>query len=140
MIALSIFLSVIFFTLGLLHLYWATGGQWGFASTLPTNASGDRILNPRKSDSAVVGLGLLAFGVFYLMSTGLIVNPLPDWVFNIGGWLIPAIFLLRAIGDFKYVGFFKKVKGTSFGKIDTRFYSPLCLGISLLGLILQLMR
>ncbi|WP_373512520.1 DUF3995 domain-containing protein [Persicitalea sp.] len=137
MIALSIFLSVIFFTLGLLHLYWATGGQWGIASTLPTNASGYRILNPRKADSAVVGLGLISFGLFYLFKMGLIPNPLPDWLFRYGGWLIPAIFILRAVGDFKYVGFFKKIKQTSFGKIDTQFYSPLCLGVGFIALLLQ---
>ena len=135
---LSIFLSCIFFTLGLLHLYWAAGGQWGFAGTLPTNAKGERILNPRKVDSATVGLGLISFGLFYLFKIDLIPNPLPDWVFKYGGWLIPAIFILRAIGDFRYVGFFKKVKETEFGKMDSKFYSPLCLGIGLAALILQI--
>ena len=124
MIALSLFLSVIFFTLGLLHFSWAMGGQWGIASTLPTNASGERVLNPRKADSAIVGLGLVSFGLFYLFKTDWIPNPFPDWIFEYGGWLIPAIFILRAVGDFKYVGFFKKIGQTPFGKSDTRYFSP----------------
>ncbi|KRE83053.1 hypothetical protein ASG89_13045 [Paenibacillus sp. Soil766] len=45
---------------------------------------------------------------------------------------VSATFLvLRAIGDFKYLGFFKKVKHTSFSYYDTRFYSPLCLFLAI---------
>ena len=55
-----------------------------------------------------------------------------------GGWVIPIIFLLRAIGEFKYVGIFKRVKKTKFGRFDTKLFSPLCLIISILGIINQL--
>jgi len=44
-----------------------------------------------------------------------------------------SIFLLRAIGDFNYVGFFKKIKDTNFGKMDSKYYSPLCLVIAIMG-------
>lgn len=41
-------------------------------------------------------------------------------------------FIVRAIGDFKYVGFFKKIYNSSFASLDTRYFSPLILvlGIS----------
>jgi hypothetical protein len=42
-----------------------------------------------------------------------------------------AVFFARTVGDFKYVGLFKKIKGTHFSKYDTWFYSPLCLFLSL---------
>jgi hypothetical protein len=45
---------------------------------------------------------------------------------------------LRAIGDFNYVGFFKKIKHTKFGKNDTKYFSPLCLTIGVLTIILEL--
>ena len=35
--------------------------------------------------------------------------------------------LVRAIGDFGYVGFFKRKGGNPFARLDTRVYSPLCL-------------
>jgi len=35
------------------------------------------------------------------------------------------VFAARAVGDFKYVGFFKSIKGTTFALWDTRVYSPL---------------
>jgi hypothetical protein len=38
-------------------------------------------------------------------------------------------FALRAVGEFRLVGFFKSVKGTEFAAMDTWFYSPLCLAI-----------
>ena len=37
--------------------------------------------------------------------------------------------IVRAIGDFKYVGFFKQRRGTRFALLDTRFYSPLALAL-----------
>jgi hypothetical protein len=33
----------------------------------------------------------------------------------------------RAIGEFKYLGFFKRVTGSKFARLDTLLYSPLCL-------------
>jgi hypothetical protein len=63
---------------------------------------------------------------------------LPQWFVANGLWLIAGVFMLRAIGEFKYVGFFKKVRKTAFGLNDTKFYSPLCLLIGLLMMIIQL--
>ncbi|MHA7965352.1 DUF3995 domain-containing protein [Paenibacillus sp. CAU 1782] len=51
----------------------------------------------------------------------------PDWLFSFGGWLLGSLFRIRAIGDLKWVGFFKKRKGTLFAKWDTALFSPLCL-------------
>ncbi|WP_281635816.1 DUF3995 domain-containing protein [Flavobacterium marginilacus] len=47
---------------------------------------------------------------------------------------------MRAIGDFNYVGFFKKIKLAKFGKNDTKYFSPLCLIIGILTLILELIK
>ena len=130
----SIILFSIFSILAVIHFNWAIGGQWGFDKTLPTNEKGERILNPRKIDCAIVGFGLLGFGLFYLWKAGLIQLGLPIWVAYVG-WIIPAIFILRSIGEFRYVGFFKKIKTTDFGKMDTQLYSPLCLLIGVMGLL-----
>ncbi|PTT14637.1 DUF3995 domain-containing protein, partial [Flavobacterium sp. HMWF030] len=50
-------------------------------------------------------------------------------------WIIIFIFILRAIGDFNYVGFFKKHRNSEFALKDTKYYSPLCLLIGVLTLL-----
>lgn len=39
--------------------------------------------------------------------------------------------LARAIGEFKYLGFFKRVHGSRFARLDSLVYSPLCLLLAL---------
>lgn len=116
------------------------GGKFGFEESLPTKENGERVLNPKKIDSAVVGVGLSVFGIFYLVDSGLISSPLPQWIKNFGGWLIPILFILRAVGEFKYVGFFKSLRNTEFATRDTKLFSPLCLIIGISGIIVQLLK
>jgi hypothetical protein len=54
--------------------------------------------------------------------------------------LVPAIlvFAVRAVGDFRYCGFFKRVKGTAFARKDTLIFSPLCTLLAALALWLSL--
>lgn len=135
---LSVILSLIFFILGGIHFNWVLGGQFGFAEALPTKENGERILNPRKIDSAIVGICLSAFAIFYFLRSGIIDFNMPEWLLKYAGWVIAVIFISRAIGDFKYVGFFKKIKTTDFGKKDTKLFSPLCLIIAILAIIIQI--
>ncbi|WP_437396567.1 DUF3995 domain-containing protein [Flagellimonas lutimaris] len=137
---LSILLSLILIGLGMIHFNWVIGGKFGFVESLPTKENGERVLNPKKIDSAIVGIGLIAFGFFYVLKSGLIEYNLPEWILKYGSWVIPIIFLLRAVGEFKYVGFFKSVRKTDFGKLDTKLFSPLCLIIGILGIIIQLIK
>ncbi len=137
---LSILLSLILVGLGIIHFNWVIGGKYGFTESLPTKENGERVLNPKKNDSAIVGIGLTAFGLFYLLQSDLINYNLPEWILKYGGWIIPAIFILRSIGEFKYVGLFKRIKQTDFGKLDTKFFSPLCLVIGVIGIIIELIK
>ena len=137
---LAIILSIIFFILGILHLNWAFGGKFGFDKALPRKENGERVFTPKKYHSGLVGLGLIAFGLFYLSDSGLVYSDLPSWILKSGRWIIPIIFILRATGDFNSIGFFKKIKNTEFANWDTKLYSPLCLVIGLLGLIIELVK
>jgi hypothetical protein len=116
------------------------GGEFGFTESLPTKETGERVLNPKKVDSAIVGIALTAFGIFYILKSELIETNLPDWFMKYGSWIIPILFILRAVGEFKYVGFFKSIKKTDFGRLDTRLFSPLCLIIGLLGIVIALLK
>ncbi|WP_323758458.1 DUF3995 domain-containing protein [Roseivirga sp.] len=135
---LSLLLSIILIVLGLIHFNWVLGGKWGFEVALPTNEAGKRVLNPKKLDSLIVGLGLSAFGAFYLFQAIYTAIEMPSWLTTYVGWIIPSIFLLRAIGDFKFVGFFKTIKSTPFAKMDTKLFSPLCLFMALAGFAIQI--
>jgi hypothetical protein len=61
----------------------------------------------------------------------------PGWIFYWGTWAIALLFLLRAIGDFRYVGFFKSVSGTAFARWDTILFSPLCLFIAVAAFLIS---
>ena len=136
--SLAFILITVFMGLSGIHWYWAFGGRWGFNYALPTNKNGERVLNPRRIDSAIVGLGLLLFAFFYSIKSALFLFNIPNWLLEYGGWLISLIFLLRAIGDFNYLGFFKKVRTTEFAIRDTRYFSPLCLFIVTIAVLLEL--
>jgi Protein of unknown function (DUF3995) len=136
----SILLVLIFTFISALHFYWAFGGRWGIHNSVPTNEEGKRMLHPGIVASFVVACGLLAFAFYYLLLSGVIDFVLPAFVLPTVGWIIPAIFFLRAIGDFKYVGFTKKIKGTTFAKLDSRYFAPLCLLMALLGFLTQLLK
>jgi hypothetical protein len=87
-------------------------------------------------DSIVVGMLLLLCSVFYFVAGRCIQATSRRVDQKMALWGIPIVFMLRAIGDFKYIGFFKQVKGTGFASLDTLFFSPLCLFIALAGFLL----
>lgn len=130
--SLALINAFIFALLGGTHLYWMAGGRWGLAQALPTRPDGGaRMLNPGPLACAVVALGLLALaaynaslGVGFVQMQQIIASKWP-----IG--LISGVFLLRALGDFRYFGFFKTIKNTEFGRMDTRWYTPLCVYLGL---------
>jgi hypothetical protein len=122
---------VILFILGALHLYWALGGKRVFQHSLPRKSTGELLFLPRKIDCFIVGLGLIGFGFLLLNQIGLISLPVRDVVINGGIIVAGVIFLARALGDFKYLGFFKSIRNNSFAKYDSLYYSPLCLYIGL---------
>lgn len=122
-----------------LHFYWALGGRWGFAQALPTNESGKRVLNPKMIDCLIVGVALFSFAIVHLIVADIVLVKLPVWISHYALWVIGSIFFLRAIGEFKYIGFFKRIKSTPFGRNDSRYYSPLCLLIGINAILIQMM-
>ena len=136
---ISIFLVIIFSFLSALHFYWLFGGQWGLKQAIPTKSDSAAFRPPPFLATLLVALVLLFFGLLYLLKSGLVYWQLPNWLAYYGYWFIPSIFSLRAIGDFKYVGFFKKVKGTTFAKADSKWFSPLCLAIAIMGFTIEIL-
>ncbi len=138
LLTFSLFLSIIFYILSLLHFNWAFGGKWSFDKVIPVNADGEKVFNPKKRHSLIVGLCLLIFAFHYLLQSGLLSSVISGSTPFFEGWIISILFILRAIGDFNYIGFFKKVKHTDYANLDTKFYTPLCLIMGLMGIIIEL--
>jgi len=97
------------------------------------------MLQPGTIACFVVALALAAFAIMFLNTLEIVRLWLPDWLNDYGIVLISIIFLARAIGDFHYVGFTKRVRNTTFGMLDTKYYSPLCLFLGINGIVIELL-
>ena len=131
-------LVIIFFSLSAMHFYWVFGGKWGMDSALPANEDSIQVLKPKPTASIIVGVGLLLFAVFYLVKMNIVSIDAPNWLFLYAGWVVPLIFALRVIGDFKYVGLFKQIKSTKFARADNKYFIPLCAFLAIGGFIIQM--
>ncbi|GAA3769422.1 DUF3995 domain-containing protein [Flavobacterium ginsengiterrae] len=129
---IAVVLFSIFLFLSLVHFYWAFGGKWGTEGVYPTPDSQTPPKNPGIISTLIVAIVLFTFALFYLIKVSIILFELPFWIQKYGLWILTSIFAVRAIGDFKYLGFFKKIKNTKFGQNDTKYFAPLCLVISIL--------
>lgn len=127
--------SLIFFFLASIHIYWALGGKWGENAVVPTNGNGKKLFNPGVIGTLIVALGLLLFTYVDLVYSGLVEFDLSKNTIHYAILAIGAIFLVRAIGNFSNVGFTKRRTQTVFAKMDTRYYSPLCLFIGITHLM-----
>lgn len=92
---------------------------------------GKKIFNPNWFACAVVAVGLLGMAYLFLGNLNDSIFIFPFWLKNYGIIAIGLIFLIRAVGDFKYVGFTKTIRNTAFARLDTWYYSPLCLILSI---------
>ena len=131
-------LFIVFFFLAVIHVYWGLGGKLGVNAAIPTNKNKEKLMSPGLFECFIVASVLFGFGIFILIKTQIILFHLPGWLANYGLAVIATLFLARSIGEFKYVGFFKKVNTTKFAEMDTKYYSPLCLLISASAIILEL--
>ena len=128
--------TTIFLLLSVLHFYWAFGGKLWLDAVLPTNSSGTQQLNPTTTAALIIAFGLLCLALVTLGNRGLFDKYLKRNYFRYGVLAIAIVFFLRAIGDFRFIGFFKIVTATRFGANDTQIFSPLCVFIGLLSLLI----
>lgn len=122
--------------ISLLHFYWAFGGKWGSQAVLPVNKNGSPIFVPNIFATLLVAFGLLSFALLILANLDRFNQILEPKFLRPLTWLIAIIFLIRALGDFKFVGFSKRVKNTAFARNDSLYYSPLSLLIGIISLLI----
>jgi hypothetical protein len=124
--------AIILAALAALHVYWVLGGKAGKGSAIPTR-DGEPVLRPGAIGTLLVAGALFIMATLLAIRTGWIAsNPL-FVLSSVATWLNCALFGLRAIGDFRYVGFFKSVRDTRFARLDTLIYSPICVLLALLA-------
>jgi hypothetical protein len=127
----AVLASSILCGLGVVHLYWAAGGTIGKGAAVPS-LNGKPVLSPGVLATVLVGLGLFAVAAWVIVTA--IGSParILETALRVGTGLVGLVFATRAVGDFRYVGFFKSVRDSEFARRDTYAYSPLCLLLALL--------
>lgn len=116
----------VFIVLAAIHVYWAMGGRLGHSSAVPSQ-QGRPAFVPSATATLAVSVALCLCAVVVAAAARLITAPVPSsWI----TWIAYALALgliARAIGDFRLVGFFKRVRDSDFARMDTAIYAPLCL-------------
>ncbi len=123
---LPIIVCTVFGMLAVWHFVMAFGDLSGQSAAVPS-VEGKPLFTPSRAATIAVGIVLILFGLLVATTSGMLQIGLPKLLLV---WLSNALalgLLARAIGDFKYVGFFKRVCGSRFARMDTLVYSPLCL-------------
>lgn len=125
---IAITFCLFFIFLALLHLYWAFGGKWALWETIP-HIDGKPAFHPNPIMMMGLTIALLGIASLFILLAWPIEALLP-WTRYIA-WGFAGVFFARAMGDFKALGFTKKIKDTDFAYWDTRLYSPLCVLVAL---------
>jgi hypothetical protein len=136
MTSLALGNAAIFFLLGSLHFYWAVGGKWAIDEVVPTKLTGEKVLTTSVLSCVLVGGGLWVMSFVHLANAKLVLVSTTSPQLKYATLAMGIIFLTRFVGDFKWIGLFKKVRDTPFGKNDTRYYVPLCLFLSVSAFLL----
>lgn len=100
------------------------------AASIPAIA-GKPVFVPSRFATAMVGAALVSCAVLVATVSHLIFASFPHAVVIWLSYALAAGLLFRAIGDFRLVGFFKRIKDSRFAQLDTWVYSPLCLLLAL---------
>lgn len=116
-----------------LHVGWALARRPAGA-LVPEGVDGAPLFRPGPGLTLLVACALAAAAGVALGRGGVLAaRRLPwldpagwTWLFGAGAWTLGAVLAARVVGDFRYVGLFKRVRGTRFARLDTRIYTPLC--------------
>lgn len=116
----------VFVVLACWHLYMALVPPSGTGGALPV-VDGKPLFTPSRGATLIVALALLGMGLLVVATAGVLQSGLSQTMLDWLCWALAAGLLARAIGDFNYLGLFKRVRGSRFATLDTFLFSPLCL-------------
>jgi hypothetical protein len=121
-----------------LHVYWGVVGVAERSAALP-EVNGKPVFTPSRVACFAVASALAIASALVLWCGHVLRAPIPSRLVTVGTVGVGTVLLLRAIGDFRLVGFFKRVRGSPFSAWDTALFSPLSalLGIGSLWVALS---
>ncbi len=126
MAKLGFLLAIVFTALALWHFYWALGGKVFLAAAIPC-VDGRPAFVPGRAMTAAVGGALLLCALLVVTLSRSTRMPSMDTALSGVGYALATALLVRAVGDFRLLGFFKRVRDGRFACLDSLVYSPLCL-------------
>ena len=129
LIVLAVSLAAVLIALAAIHVLWAVRGATG-GSAVPSRTDGTPIFRPTRLASLSVAAALLVAAYLVLARAGMIVSPVPANLIRIGTWMVAAAFALRTVGEFRYVGLFRRVRDTPFATWDAMLFTPLTFAIA----------
>jgi hypothetical protein len=129
----AVALATVFSLLCALHVAWAFGGKLASGAVIPV-VEGRPALQPTRATTLVVAGLLAAAALVVLVRAGVLLAGFPPILASVACSTLGAILVLRGIGEFRLVGLFKSVRGTSFATWDSWLYSPLALALGLAAL------
>ena len=123
---LSLMVSSIFVLLAVWHVRMAFGSAAAMSGAVPV-VDGRPLFVPSRAATLMVATALLLCAVLVAATAGIVHPGVPRRILSGLSYALAVGLLARAIGEFRYVGFFKRVTGSRFARLDTLVYSPLCL-------------
>ncbi len=119
---LAIGLIAIFAFLASVHVYWAFGGRFAKVAAIP-ELRGAPSFVPGRMSTLLVACCLFACAALVGAASGFLDAPLPAITLQWACFGLALLLLMRAIGDFRLIGFFKTVRGSRFAWLDSSLYS-----------------
>jgi hypothetical protein len=124
---LTLSLAAAFLAIALLHAWWAARSKLSNQNGAVPYVDGKPVFRPSRAGTWAVAVLMTGVAVGTVDLGGLLEVPFaPRWLLLLFGWSLAAVFLARAIGDFRLLGFFKRPNPSAFARLDTLYYSPLC--------------
>lgn len=121
---------------GLVCFVFAALAVWHFfmaylppsvANAAVPSVGGKALFKPSRAATLAVGVFLLLCASLVAATAGMVQLPIGQFLLTWLSYVLALGLLARAVGEFRYVGFFKRVRGSRFAALDSWVYSPLCL-------------
>jgi len=129
--------------LTIMYIYWFIGGKNSIQYFFPSNSSLRRNrVKPKKWKLFLTAIVLAAMTWLNVEQIEyFVINPvLHEEVFLWGNRIISIIFLLRAFGNFTYIGFTKTFRDSTYAKLDTYIYSPACILVAVSAYMIDFLK
>lgn len=125
-------------TIGVLHIVWLrTSWPWNSPPELNSAVFGSSEATPPPAILYwATGAALVAAGVLVLMQAGVLPAVTPDWLRGIAMWALAGILFLRGVGGY----FMNSNASAEFVRLNSYVYSPLCITLAGLVVVVQLVR